>query len=39
MDTVINEKVVDKSSSSFIFMQNKVFMDDIINVAEVRRRK
>jgi hypothetical protein len=38
MDTVINEKVTNKSPSSFIFMQNKVFMDDIVNVAEVRRR-
>lgn len=35
MDTVIKERVVDQSASTYIFMQNKVFLDDIVNVAEV----
>lgn len=37
MDTFVNKKIANQTDSSFIFMQNKVFMDDIINVAEVKR--
>lgn len=37
MDTFVNKKIAKQTDSSFIFMQNKVFMDDIINVAEVKR--
>ena len=36
MDTAVKDQVKKGSATSFIFMQNKVFLDDIINVAEVR---
>lgn len=36
MDKVIKERVDNKTTSTYIFMQNKVFLDDIVNVAEVR---
>ena len=35
MDTAVKNQVKKGSATSFIFMQNKVFLDDIINVAEV----
>lgn len=38
MDAFVNQKIATKTDSTFIFMQNKVFMDDIVNVAEVKRR-
>ena len=36
MDSVLNNRVVNKPASNYIFMQNKVFLDDIVNVAEVK---
>lgn len=37
MDTVIKERVEGQSASTYIFMQNKVFLDDIVNLTEVRK--
>jgi hypothetical protein len=36
MDTVIKDRITDKVASKYIFMQNKVFLDDIVTVAEVK---
>ena len=38
MDTFIKKRVIDKTPSTYVFMQNKVFLDDVANVAEVRRK-
>lgn len=38
MDTTMNSRVNKRTPHSVIFMQNKVFLDDVINVAEVRTK-
>jgi hypothetical protein len=35
MDTTLKNRVQEKHHSNYIFMQNKTFLDDIVNVAEV----
>jgi hypothetical protein len=35
MDKLAEERIRNKEASGYIFAQNKVFLEDIINVAEV----